>query len=85
MFLFAGPNPFRAGTHITFSVPETDLATLDVFDVQGRRLARLFEERARGGKTYRIRFDAAGRAAGIYFAKLSYRGRDRHTKLLLVQ
>lgn len=72
--LSATPNPSRGDVHLAWSTTEPGDATLDVFDVSGRRVARLHEARVAAG-AHVSRWDgrtSSGRAAapGVYTAVL---------------
>ncbi|MHB8079683.1 MAG: cytochrome c peroxidase [Candidatus Krumholzibacteriia bacterium] len=67
------PNPFNPATEIRFNLTEPAYVKLDVFDVQGRRVATLFEgDCAAGSRAYR--WDAGNgdqrAASGLYFYRL---------------
>ncbi len=63
------PNPFNPSTLITYQLPSAGHVTLTVFDILGREVARLVDAWQLAG-TYSLRFDAAGRASGVYFCRL---------------
>ncbi len=59
------PNPFNAVTRIEYSVIESGLVTLEVFDRLGRTVRTLVHEAKQPG-TYSTVFDAADLPSGIY-------------------
>lgn len=63
------PNPFNPVTSITFDLPEAAEVRLEVFDVTGRRVALLVDERRQAGR-YQAVFDASGLASGVYIGRL---------------
>jgi hypothetical protein len=63
------PNPFNPITTIRYALPQSEHAVLEVFDVMGRRVAKLVDETQPAGR-YAIRFDAGRLASGIYFYRL---------------
>jgi endonuclease/exonuclease/phosphatase family metal-dependent hydrolase len=72
------PNPLRGTATVRFDVARMAHATLDVFDVAGRRVARLHDRTLEPG-SYRVEWNGAddrGRAveAGLYFVRLSGAG-----------
>ncbi|MFC1799867.1 GDSL-type esterase/lipase family protein, partial [Candidatus Eisenbacteria bacterium] len=72
--LSAYPNPFKPGTKITLRIPEPGHVVLNVYDVSGRRVARLIDGCHPAGEftsTWDGR-DENGRDAGpgIYFAQM---------------
>ena len=82
------PNPFNPSTEIAYRVQAPGLVTLRVYDVLGREVATLVEERRAAG-LYRVRFDGSGLASGVYFYRLQVnagggsRFEDTRTLLLL--
>lgn len=68
------PNPFNPSTTIRFGIPSgvsTDEATmLKVFDVVGREVATLLNEKLSAG-SYTVKFETGGLASGIYFYRLT--------------
>lgn len=63
------PNPFNPVTKINFSIPETGLVTLKVFDITGRNVETLLNEVKNPG-FYSITFNASSLASGVYFYQI---------------
>jgi hypothetical protein len=63
------PNPFNPTTRLRFSIADFGLVTLKVYDVLGREIATLVNERKLPG-TYEVNFDGSARASGIYYYRL---------------
>ena len=63
------PNPFNPTTTITYQLSNAGRASLQVFDMVGRRVATLLEGEENAGK-HDIRFDGSSLASGTYFYKL---------------
>lgn len=79
----ASPNPFNPRTELRFSLASDLAVVLSVYDVQGRRIARVFSgELSAGAHSYTWSGqDDAGRLqpSGVYFARLQdMAGRDLH-------
>ncbi len=64
------PNPLRGRGRISFALAAAGPVTLDVFDVQGRVVARLAEG-ARAAGPHAVDFDATGLPAGTYLVRLT--------------
>ena len=64
------PNPFNPQTEITFALPNNEHATIEVFDVTGRKIATLLSQGLSAGY-HQIRWDASNMASGTYFYKLT--------------
>lgn len=60
------PNPFNPSTIISYQLPATALVTMKVYDVLGRGVATLVNERQSPG-TYSVIFNAAYLQSGVYF------------------
>ena len=63
------PNPFNPTTKIVFSIPNADNVKIKVFDILGRKVATLLNERKQAG-TYSVEFNAGNLSSGIYFYEI---------------
>jgi hypothetical protein len=63
------PNPFNPVTNIKFSLPSSQYTILKVFDIAGREVATLVNEKLQAGN-YEFTFDADGLSSGVYFYQL---------------
>ena len=64
------PNPFNPSTKIEFKIPESGLVNLKVYDILGREVITLVNEKMQPGN-YTVDFDASTLASGIYFYTLN--------------
>jgi hypothetical protein len=64
------PNPFNPSTTIAYQVPAAGRVTLRVFDLLGRELSTLVDERKDAG-SYAVRFEGANLASGVYLYRLT--------------
>lgn len=78
------PNPFNPATTLQFELAETHFVTLKVFDLLGREVATLVNERKPQG-TYTVRFDASKFSSGAYFCKLAVDGEIVTKKMTLLR
>jgi len=60
------PNPFNPSTTMAFSLPRTEQVTLKVFDLLGKEVATLVNDRFTAGR-YEVRWDAGGVESGTFF------------------
>ncbi len=60
------PNPFNPSTTIAYQLPEAAIVHLTVYDVLGRKVATLVNQRQNAGR-HEILFNADGLNSGIYF------------------
>lgn len=63
------PNPFNPSTKIKYEVPENGNITLKVFDVLGKEISVLVNEKQNAGN-YEVNFDGNNLPGGVYFYKL---------------
>ncbi len=82
--LSAYPNPFNPQTHLTYTLSESGTASLVVFDVSGKEIARLAQGWHFAG-SHQVTFDASGLSSGVYFARLQAKDLNRTQKLFLVK
>ena len=85
MLLSAHPNPFNPVTSIVYRLTEAGSVTLTVYDVRGRLVARLLENEHKDSGAHTTRFNASGRATGIYFVRLESVGVIRTHKIVLLK
>lgn len=91
------PNPFNPVTKIKFTIvssPRTsnvlergsggNLILLKVYDVQGREVQTLVNERLQPG-TYETSFDGSALNSGVYFYKMVAEGYNETKKMLLIK
>lgn len=92
------PNPFNPATTIYYEVPllggrpgdshaarvRGGFVMLKVYDILGREVATLLNERKPPGK-YQVQWDAAGFPSGIYFYRLTAGARNAVKKMLLIK
>ncbi|MCX6136233.1 MAG: T9SS type A sorting domain-containing protein, partial [Ignavibacteriales bacterium] len=78
------PNPFNSSTLIRFELPAARFVVLKVYDLLGREMAMLVNERKEVGK-YSVRWNAFGVSSGIYFYVLTSEGFADIKKMLVVK
>ena len=87
--LVAYPNPFNPQVTVSFWLSRTERISLDVFDVFGRRVARLARGEFAAGRQEVVwnGRDEAGRAlpSGAYFVRLVGEVGVRGTKIVLIR
>jgi hypothetical protein len=76
------PNPFNPSTTIKYSVPNSEVVSLKVYDMLGREVAVLLNEYKMTG-TYSIEFNASKFASGVYFYQL-HSGNFVETKKMIL-
>ncbi len=78
------PNPFNPSTNIEYRIPNTEFVTLEVYDVLGREVAALVNERKLPG-TYDVEWNASSLSSGVYFYRLQAGSFTETKKLLLIK
>jgi hypothetical protein len=81
----SAPNPARTTAVIHFALPADGPVTLQVFDVQGRRVATLLDRQPHtaGGHDFLLRADVWG--PGVYFYRLEAAGRSATRRLVVLR
>jgi N-acetylneuraminic acid mutarotase len=76
------PNPFSLKTIISYQLPLTGNVELSVYDLTGRKVTTLVNEKQQAGR-YEIEWNAEGVKPGIYLCKLKLAGVERTVKLVV--
>ncbi|MBI3195130.1 MAG: T9SS type A sorting domain-containing protein [Ignavibacteriae bacterium] len=78
------PNPFNPVTVISYQLKVKSAVILKVYDVLGKEIATLMNEKKEAGK-YSVRWNADGLPSGVYFYKLQAGEFSSVKKLLLMR
>jgi hypothetical protein len=78
------PNPFNPITVIDYSIKEEGNVELIIYDVLGKVVKKLVDERKTAGN-YAAQFDASNLSSGIYFYSLRVNGFVNTKKMLLLK
>ncbi|MBN1447213.1 MAG: T9SS type A sorting domain-containing protein [Bacteroidetes bacterium] len=78
------PNPFTATTEIRYSLSRRTQVELTVYDMSGREIARLVNERQDPG-AYSVTFDAEDIPGGMYFYKMRTSAGSQTKKMYLAR
>lgn len=63
------PNPFNPSTKISYSIPTSGDVLLEVFNIQGQKVATLYEGSQQAG-SHEVLFDASSLSSGVYIYRL---------------
>jgi alpha-glucosidase (family GH31 glycosyl hydrolase) len=80
----AYPNPFNSTAVLRYAVPTERMVSVRVYDVLGREIATLVQEKVAAGE-HRIVFDGSRFGSGIYFCRLSDGVQMQTQKLVLLK
>jgi Secretion system C-terminal sorting domain/Glucose / Sorbosone dehydrogenase len=88
------PNPFNPSTTIEYSIPASNtpipgvagggLVTLKVYDILGRLVATIVNEKKTPGN-YSVQFNTSNLSSGIYFYRLTYGNFTQSRKMILLK
>ncbi len=78
------PNPFSGNTFIEFTLTASEHVSLDVFDVQGRQIAKIVDQVLPAGRHGAV-FDGEGLPSGTYLARLQTRAGMQSRKMVVVR
>jgi hypothetical protein len=81
--LNAYPNPFTDQVNISFTLQQTQPATLKLYDSQGRELSTLYQGKAEANIPQQVQWKPTDQqAAGLYIIKLQTPSRMSHQKVI---
>jgi hypothetical protein len=79
------PNPFNASTTISYQLPQASVVTLEVYDMLGRKVETLIDNRHDAAGEHHITWDASDNTSGLYFYRLEVDGHSGTSKMLLLK
>ena len=84
MHLWNYPNPFNPSTTIKYELPKNSEVRLSVYDMLGREVSVLVNERSDAG-VHEVKFDGSTLATGVYFYRLQAGDFVQSKKLVLLK
>ncbi len=78
------PNPFNPTTVIQYDIPKSSQVMIRVYDVLGREVVTLVDERQAPGE-YSVEFNASGFASGVYFFSMNAGTYTKIQKMMLIK
>ncbi len=78
------PNPFNPTTTIKFSIPQSGMVTLAVYNLLGQKVATLVNTEMNKGR-YEYHFDASKLGSGVYFYSLKAGSYSATKKMILMK
>lgn len=79
------PNPFNPTTTVPFRLDQAQQVSLYVYDIMGRRVATLIQDRGYSKGEHRLEFDASSLSSGAYFVTLVTQDARYTQPMLLVK
>ena len=79
------PNPFNPRTTISYTLANESFVTLKIYDVLGREVETLIQNKKEEAGNHQVIFDAAGFASGTYFYRILTKDFSSAKKMLLVK
>lgn len=78
------PNPFNPITKIKFSIPQSEVIQIKIYDVLGKEIQTLLNEYKTTG-SYEVDFDASSLSSGIYFYRMISGSYSETKKMILLR
>ena len=78
------PNPFNSTTIINYSLPNTSIVTINLYDVLGNEIATLLKEKKSSGN-YKIELNTNNLTSGIYYYQMRTNSFKNTKKLILIK
>lgn len=78
------PNPFNPVTKIKYEIPEYSKVCITVYDINGRIVKELINNKKRAG-VHEVTFDGAGLTSGLYFYRIQAGDFVQTKRMLLIK
>ena len=79
------PNPFQSRAQVAFAVREMQKVQVDLYDMLGRKVKRLYDEVAEGNTTLRVAIEGSALASGTYIIRFAGEEFQATQKITLVK
>lgn len=78
------PNPFNPATVINYQLPVSSFTSLKIFDITGREVATLVNEKQNPG-SYSVQFDGSNFSSGVYFYRIESNDFVQTKRMVLIK
>ena len=78
------PNPFNPSTIIHYTIPQSGITRIYLFDILGREILKLVDEFKDVGN-YQVEFNARDLPNGVYFYKITSGRYSKTRKMVLLK
>ena len=79
------PSPTSGQTTVTFTVPSATHAKVEVYNMEGKRVATLFNQNAAANQQYKLDFDGSNLPNGVYVYRLTTESNSVIEKFVLAK
>ena len=79
------PNPFNPATTIKFDLPVSDLVSIQIFDITGKRVKELANNQLFNAGSHEVRFEGSNLSSGAYFYRITTPKYTDVKKMVLVK
>lgn len=79
------PNPFNPSTNISFSLKETGLVSLSVFNMLGQEVDTILPQQKMSAGSYSFQYDASALSSGVYIYRLKTMNGVQTQKMILIK
>jgi len=79
------PNPFNPETNIQITLPRRSQVSLDIFDVLGKKVVTLIEQKTMPAGIHVFKFDASNLSSGIYIYRLKTESMSLTKRMIFVR
>lgn len=79
------PNPFNPTTQIPFELNQATNITLEIYDVMGRKVEVLVDNKVYGAGSHNVTFDASNLSSGVYLYRMTTPNLIQTRKLNLIK
>lgn len=78
------PNPFNPSTEIKYSIPQSSVVVLKIYNMLGQEVATLVNQEQKSGN-YIVDFNASNLASGVYMFRIQAEGFTLTKKMILLK
>ena len=78
------PNPFNPTTNINFSISNAQFVTLKIYDMLGKEIATLVNEKLNAG-SYKVNWNASAISSGVYYYRITAGNFVETKKMILLK
>jgi len=79
------PNPFNPSTNISFSLKQTGIVSLTVFNMLGQEVDNILQQQKMSAGSYSFQYDASALSSGVYIYRLKTMNFDQTQKMILIK